>query len=202
MNPLLRFLQLPARQLIGLAIAIAAVVSLISGAWMWGQTPDYRVLYSNLSDRDGGAVVQALSQMNIAYKFTDGGGAILVPSNQVYDTRLKLASQGLPKGGTAGFEIMEQQKLGTTQFQEQINYQRALEGELAKSVQSLASVQAARVHLAIPKPTVFLREQQKPSASVLVTLYAGKTQIAPRSAAFPSSVVQRAGTHCQERKHH
>jgi flagellar M-ring protein FliF len=175
MNPLLRFLQLPTRQLIGLAIAIAAVVSLISGAWMWGQTPDYRVLYSNLSDRDGGAVVQALSQMNIAYKFTDGGGAILVPSNQVYDTRLKLASQGLPKGGTAGFEIMEQQKLGTTQFQEQINYQRALEGELAKSVQSLASVQAARVHLAIPKPTVFLREQQKPSASVLVTLYAGKT---------------------------
>jgi flagellar M-ring protein FliF len=175
MNSLQQFLQLPARQLLGLAIAIAAVVSLIAGAWMWGQTPDYRVLYGSLSDRDGGAVVQALSQMNIPYKFTDGGGAILVPSNQVYDTRLKLASQGLPKGGTAGFEIMEQQKLGTTQFQEQVNYQHALEGELAKSIQSLASVQAARVHLAIPKPTVFLREQQKPSASVLLTLYAGKT---------------------------
>lgn len=170
-----RLLQLPARQLVGLAITVAAVVTLISGAWIWGQTPEYRVLYSNLSDRDGGAIVQALNQMNVPYKFTDGGGAILVPSNQVYDTRLKLASQGLPRGGTAGFEIMEQQKLGTTQFQEQVNYQRALEGELAKSIQSLASVQAARVHLAIPKPTVFLREQQKPSASVLVNLYPGKT---------------------------
>ncbi|MES2354468.1 MAG: flagellar basal-body MS-ring/collar protein FliF [Pseudomonadota bacterium] len=170
-----RLLQLPARQLLGLLVAVAAVIALSVGAWIWGQTPDYKVLYSNLSDRDGGAIVQSLNQMNVPYKFTDGGGALMVPSNLLYDTRLKLASQGLPRGSTSGFEIMEQQKLGTTQFQEQINYQRSLEGELAKSIQSLASVQGARVHLAIPKPTVFLREQQKPSASVLVNLYPGKT---------------------------
>lgn len=170
-----RLLQLPARQLIGLAIAIAASVALISGAWMWSQTPDYRVLYSNLADKDGGTIVQALNQMNVPYKFSDGGGAILVPSNVVYDTRLKLASQGLPKGGTAGFELMDQQKFGATQFQEQVNYQRGLEGELAKTIQSVASVQSARVHLAIPKSSVFLRDQQKPSASVLVNLYPGKT---------------------------
>ncbi|MGA2549974.1 MAG: flagellar basal-body MS-ring/collar protein FliF [Burkholderiaceae bacterium] len=175
MSAMQRFLQLPPRQLIGLTVAIAASIALVAAAWMWTQTPDYRVLYSNLADRDGGAIVQALNQMNIPYKFSDGGGAILVPSNVVYDTRLKLASQGLPKGGTAGFELMEQQKFGATQFQEQVNYQRGLEGELAKTIQSVASVQSARVHLAIPKSSVFLRDQQKPSASVLLNLYPGKS---------------------------
>lgn len=174
MNAISRLLQLPPRQLIGLAVTVAATVALIVGAWMWGQTPDYRVLYSNLADRDGGAIVQALNQMNVPYKYSEGGGAILVPSNLVYDTRLKLASQGLPKGSISGFEIMDQQKFGATQFQEQINYQRALEGELARTIQSVSSVQSARVHLAIPKSTVFLREQQKPSASVFVDLYPGK----------------------------
>jgi flagellar M-ring protein FliF len=86
----------------------------------------------------------------------------------VHDTRLKLASQGLPKGGLVGFELMETQKLGVSQFAEQINYQRALEGELARSVQSLSAVRGARVHLAIPKQTAFLRDDQKASASVLV----------------------------------
>src|SRR5215510_263317 len=93
-----RLLQLPPRQLIGVMISLAAVIAVLAGAWMWSQTPDYRVLYTGLSDRDGGAVVQALNQMNIQYKLADGGGAILVPSTQVYDARLKLASQGLPKG--------------------------------------------------------------------------------------------------------
>jgi flagellar M-ring protein FliF len=111
--------------------------------------------------------------MNVPYKYSDGGGAILVPSNLVYDTRLRLASQGLPHGGTTGFELMEQQRFGTTQFQEQVNYQRGLEGELARTIQSISSVQGARVHLAIPKSTVFLRDSQKPSASVLVNLYPG-----------------------------
>src|SRR4029077_2100664 len=126
-------------------------------------------------DRDGGAIVSVLTQMNVPYKFTEGGAAILVPADKVHDTRLRLASQGLPKGGAAGFELVDNQKFGATQFQEQINYQRGLEGELAKSIQSLSVVQAARVHLAIPKPSVFLREQQGPSASVLLTVYPGKT---------------------------
>lgn len=192
MNPLQRLLQLPARKLAGLLVALAATISLLIGAWIWGQTPDYKVLYSNLADSDGGTIVQALGQMNIPYKFAEGGGAILVPANMVYDARLKLASQGLPRGGVAGFELMDQQKFGTTQFQEQVNYQRSLEGELAKSIQSLASVQAARVHLAIPKQRVFLRDQDKPSASVLVNLYPGRalsaTQISGIAHLVSSSV--------------
>jgi flagellar M-ring protein FliF len=133
------------------------------------------VLFANVGDRDGGAIIQALGQMNVPYKYADGGGTILVPADKVHDARLKLASQGLPKGGTVGFELVENQKFGTTQFQEQVNYQRALEGELARTVQSLAAVQSARVHLAIPKAAVFLRDQQKPSASVLVNLHPGRS---------------------------
>ena len=140
-----------------------------------GKTPDYRVLYGNLSDRDGGAIIEALQQMNVPYKFTEGGGALLVPADQVHEVRLRMASQGLPKGSLVGFESMENQKFGTSQFLEQMNYQRALEGELARSVQTLASVQSARVHLAIPKPTVFVKEKQQPGASVVLTLYPGRT---------------------------
>ncbi|MBI5626196.1 MAG: flagellar M-ring protein FliF [Nitrosomonadales bacterium] len=166
--------QLNLQQMIGLLVGIAALFALIAGVWMWGQTPDYRVLYSNLSDRDGGAIIESLQQMNIPYKFAEGGGALLVASNQVHEARLKLASQGLPKGGNAGFELMENQKFGITQFAEQVNYQRALEGELARSVQSIGAVAAARVHLAIPKPSVFVKEQQKPSASVVLSLQGGR----------------------------
>lgn len=169
------FAQLPARSKIGLIIALAALAAVVSGSWMWSQTPDYRLLFANVSDRDGGAIIAALGQMNVPYKFTDSGGAIMVPANMVHDARLKLASQGLPKGGSVGFELMEGQKFGTTQFQEQVNFQRALEGELARTIQALSAVAAARVHLAMPKQSAFLRAAQKPSASVLVTLHAGKT---------------------------
>ncbi len=156
-------------------LAVAAIAALLVGAWLWSRTPDYRVLYSNLSERDGGAIVAALDQMLVPYRFSDGGGALMVPAEHVHAVRLKLAGQGLPKGSLVGFEAMDNQKLGTSQFAEQINYQRALEGELARSVQSVSAVQSARVHLAIPKPTIFIREQQKPSASVLVNLYPGKS---------------------------
>src|SRR5574340_871627 len=166
--------QLTLQQKMGVGVGIAALFALIAGAWMWGQTPDYRVLYSNLSDRDGGAIIASLQQMNIPYKFAEGGGALLVASNQVHEARLKLASQGLPKGGNVGFELMENQKFGITQFAEQVNYQRALEGELARSVESIGAVAAARVHLAIPKPSVFIKEQQKPSASVVLSLQGGR----------------------------
>ena len=167
--------MIPLQQKFGVMVTLAAVVALVAGGWMWGQTPDYRMLYANLSDRDGGAIIASLQQMNVPFKFADGGGALLVPANQVHEVRLRLAGQGLPKGGLVGFELMESQKLGTSQFQEQVNYQRALEGELARSIQSLAAVSGARVHLAFSKPSVFVREQQKPSASVLVSLHPGRS---------------------------
>jgi flagellar M-ring protein FliF len=165
---------LSSKQKIALMVAVASIIALIVGVLMWGQTPEYRVLYSNLSDRDGGAIIDALQQQNIPYKFSEGGGALLVPANQVHEVRLRLASQGLPKGSLAGFELMENQKFGTSQFLEQVNYQRALEGELARSMQTLAAVQSARVHLALPKPSVFVKEQLKPSASVVLSLFPGR----------------------------
>lgn len=169
-----RFNELPGQRKLGLLGGLAASVALIVGLVLWSGAPDYKVLFSNLSERDGGAVVAALQQMNVPYK-TEAGGAILVPAEQIYDTRFKLASQGLPKGGAVGFELMDNAKLGMTQFQEQLAFQRGLEGELARTIQSLAPVEAARVHLAIPKPSVFVREKQAPSASVMVNLYAGRS---------------------------
>lgn len=168
------FNRLSNGQKLALMLALAAVFALVVGALIWSRTSEYKVLYSGLEDRDGGAIIASLQQMNIPYKMSDSGGAILVPSEVVYETRLRLASQGLPRGGNVGFELMDNQKLGISQFQEQVNYQRALEGELARSVQSLSSVQYARVHLAIPRPSVFIRDQEKPSASVLLNLYPGR----------------------------
>jgi flagellar M-ring protein FliF len=165
---------LNAKQKIALMVAVATIFALAAGMWMWGQAPEYRVLYSNLSDRDGGAIIDALQQQNVPYKFSEGGGALLVPANLVHEMRLRLASQGLPKGSLVGFELMENEKFGTSQFLEQVNYQRALEGELARSMQTLAAVQSARVHLALPKPSVFVKEQLKPSASVVLSLYPGR----------------------------
>jgi len=168
------FGALPMRNKLMLAVGAAAMAAIIAAAVMWARTPDYRVLFSNLSDRDGGAVVAVLSQMNVPYKFSEGGGVIMIPADKVHDTRLRLASQGLPKGGTVGFELVETQKFGTTQFQERLNYQRGLEGELVRSITALSAVMSARVHLALPSANGFFREQQEPSASVLLTVHPGR----------------------------
>lgn len=157
-----------------LVLGAAALAAIVAAAWLWSASPTYRVLFTNLSDRDGGAVIAQLSQMNIPYRNADGG-TVLVPADKVHEARLKLASQGLPKGSVVGFEIMESQKLGITQFQEQVNYQRALEGELARSIGTLAPVSGSRVHLALPKQSGFLRDKQPPTASVLLQLHPGKT---------------------------
>lgn len=157
-----------------LIAGIAAVIAVMVVVMMWSQQPDYRVLFSNFSDKDGGEIVASLEQMNVPYRFSEGGTAILVPAAQVHQARLKIAAQGLPKGGNIGFELLENQKFGVSQFVEQVNFQRGLEGELERSVQSISAVQSARIHLAIPKPSVFVSEQQKPSASVLLNLHQGR----------------------------
>jgi flagellar M-ring protein FliF len=169
------FIRLDPRQKLTGLVGVALFLAVLTGGWMWTREPPYALLFSIHDEKDGGQIVAALTQQNIPYRFSDGGRGILVPQTVVHDTRLKLASQGLPKGGLVGFELMETQKLGVSQFAEQINYQRALEGELARSIQSLAAVRGARVHLAIPKQTAFLRDDQKTSASVLVNLHPGRT---------------------------
>jgi flagellar M-ring protein FliF len=167
--------RIPPQQLLALLLVVATAIALVVGGWMWSTQPDYKVLFSNLSDRDGGAVIAALQQMNVPYKYAEGGGALLVPSDKVHDLRLKLAGQGLPKGSLVGFELMEGQRFGSSQFLEQVNYQRGLEGELARSIMSLQAVAGARVHLALARGTAFLREQAKPSASILVQLHPGRS---------------------------
>jgi flagellar M-ring protein FliF len=169
-----RFARLSPRARAMLAVGAAALIALVASAWLWSSSPTYRILFTNLSDQDGGAIIAQLSQMNIPYQNGDGG-TILVPAERVHEARLKLAAQGLPKGSLVGFELLENQRFGVTQFQEQINYQRGLEGELAKSIQSLSPVVAARVHLALPKQSGFLRDRQPPSASVLLQLRAGQS---------------------------
>jgi len=156
------------------AIAAAAAIALVVVMALWAKSPDYRVLYSNISDRDGGDIVAQLTQMNVPYRFEEQGTAIMVPAESVHETRLKLAGLGLPKGGSVGFELMDQEKFGISQFSEQINYQRALEGELARTIETLGPVQSARVHLALPKPSLFVREQKSPSASVTLNLQPGR----------------------------
>lgn len=177
-----------------LAVALAAVVALLVGTYLWSKQPDYRVLFSNISEKDGGAIIAALDKSAVPYKFSEGGSAILVPAEKVHDIRLKLAGEGLPRGGAVGFELMENQKFGTSQFIEQVNFQRALEGELSRTIQAISAVQSARVHLAIPKPSVFVREEQKPTASVLLHLFPGRTlepaQVAGISHLVSSSVPQ------------
>ncbi|MBC8950132.1 MULTISPECIES: flagellar basal-body MS-ring/collar protein FliF [Xenorhabdus] len=157
-----------------LLVAGSAAIAIFVALFLWLRSPDYRVLYSNLSDKDGGEIVTQLTQMNIPYRFAENGAALMIPTDKVHETRLKLAQQGLPKGGAAGFELLDKEKFGISQFSEQVNYQRALEGELARTVESLGPVQSARVHLALPKPSLFVREQKSPSASVTVGLLQGR----------------------------
>ncbi|MCQ8897755.1 flagellar M-ring protein FliF [Limnobacter humi] len=170
-----RFAQLPQKNRIAILAGVPLLIALLVSLMMWANQTSYKVLFSGLNDQDGGAITEALSQLKVPYQFNSSGTAILVPADKVYDTRLALASKGLPKGTVTGFEAMDNQKLGITQFQEQVNYQRALEGELARSIQSISAVENARVHLAIPKPSIFIREKQSPSASIVLTLYGGRT---------------------------
>ena len=173
-NWLQRLSALDRSQRMRLGAGIALLVVAAVAAMVMGRQPDYKVLFSNLSDKDGGAIVAQLSQMNVPYKHADGGGAILIPAERVHDVRLRLATQGLPRGSVTGFELMETNRFGMTQFQERLNFQRGLEGGLTRSIQALSSVQGARVHLALPNQNGFFREQQKPSASVLVSLHPGR----------------------------
>ncbi len=166
--------RLRANPKVPLIVAGAAAIAIVVAMVLWAKQPDYRTLFSNLSDQDGGAIVTQLTQMNVPYRFSDNGGALEVPADKVHELRLRLAQQGLPKGGAVGFELLDQEKFGISQFSEQVNYQRALEGELARTIETLGPLKSARVHLAMPKPTLFVREQKVPSASVTVNLQPGR----------------------------
>lgn len=168
-----RFKSLPNNKKILFLVALAALFSVIVGAAVLNRQPSYKILFSNIADRDGGQITAALQQMNIPYQLGDGG-TVSVPADKVYDVRLRLAAQGLPKAGGVGFELMDNQKFGISQFAEQVNYQRAIEGELARTIEAIDSVESARIHIAIPKQSVFVRDQQQPTASVMLSLFRGR----------------------------
>lgn len=156
-------------------IAGVVILAILSMAYLWMKNDNYGVLFSNLNDKDGGEIISQLDKMNIPYKFTSSGSTILIPEEKVYDTRLRIAQLGLPKGGAVGFELLDKESFGMSQFNEQINYQRALEGELSRTIAIISSIDDARVHLAMPKPSLFVRERKFPSASVALTLLPGRS---------------------------
>lgn len=160
---------------VGLLIGLAASVAIGVSVVMWSWTPNYGVLFGALAEQDAARVMDALHQSGYAPKLDETTGAILVPAQEVRAARIKLAAMGLPKGVSAGFEELDKKNtFGVSQFMEKARYQRALEIELARTVQNLSSVQSARVHLAVPRQSVFVRNRQKARASVVVNLYPGR----------------------------
>lgn len=161
------------RQVIFL-FAIAGSVAVGVYVVLWSQKPNYSLLYGSLSDQDASAVIESLQKSNIEYHVDQNSGAVMVASSKVHEARMKLATEGLPKSANSGFAMLnEEQKLGTSQFIEKARYQHALENELAMSITKVSAVKAARVHLALPKESVFLRNRKAASASVLLDLYPG-----------------------------
>lgn len=168
------FTRLPRSRQVGLIVGAAAIIGIIVAVLLWSQQPNYSPLFTGLGTKEAGEVAQALDQEGIPYEVDSGAGRIDIPASQVHQTRIKLAAQGLPSGGYDGFEIMKQNEgFGVSQFMEQARYQRALEGELARSIMSMGSVEQARVHLAMPKDSVFIRDRKEPKASIVVHVGSG-----------------------------
>lgn len=160
----------------GLMVGLAASVAIGFAVVLWSQGEDYRPLYGSLNNLDAANVVQVLDQNLIKYKLDINTGAVLVAADDIHMARLKLAELGIPGKDNTGFELLDQeQPLGTSQFMENTRYHRGLEGELARTITSITSIRKARVHLAIPKRSVFVRDVRKPTASVFVEVFAGRT---------------------------
>ncbi|MDO9049762.1 MAG: flagellar basal-body MS-ring/collar protein FliF [Methylobacter sp.] len=158
--------------MLGLALSVAIGVAIV----LWSQEPSYGRLYSEIGESDVSEILEILNKENIKYKVETGSGAIMVPMDQVSAVKLKLAAQGLPKSNSLGYELLDkEQGFGASKSVETVRFQRALEGEIARTVMSIQNVKTARVLLAIPVQSVFVRERKKPSASVIVNLYQGRS---------------------------
>jgi flagellar M-ring protein FliF len=165
----------PVMKQVGFLLAIAASIVLGGNVFMWSKSPNYQILFSGMQPIETSEVVTILQQSNIRYKLDPASGALLVPSADVQGLRLKLAAAGLPRSSSQGMDMLdEEQGFGTSQFVERARYQRAMEEELARSISEIYNVSSARVHLATPKQSVFVRERKKPTASVVVNLHAGR----------------------------
>jgi len=166
-NPLFRQLAV----MVGIAASVALGVAVV----LWSQTPNFSPLYGNLGQKDAAAVVAALEQAGVEFRVDESTGMVMVPSGKLQDLRIQLASQGLPNSTGMGMEMLNQDTgFGTSRMVEQARYHHALEGELARTIGTLANVETARVHLALPKQSVFVRKRKMPSASVVLKLFSGR----------------------------
>ncbi|OOG26190.1 flagellar M-ring protein FliF [Thioalkalivibrio denitrificans] len=173
-NQVRGFARMPLERQIGLIVALVAAITLVASIFLWLTRPSYTALYPNLNEQETAQVADALARNGVGYRLE--GGTVKVPARQMHEARLKLATEGLPRASGFGFELLEQdQGLGTSRLIEDARYHRAIEGELARSIATLNSVESARVHLALPRQSVFVRDRAKPSASVLVNLFAGRS---------------------------
>ncbi|NCC24296.1 MAG: flagellar M-ring protein FliF [Deltaproteobacteria bacterium] len=159
----------------GLVLCVLTVFFLLL---FWLNSTEYKVLYSNLYSEDAGAVIESLKKDNVPYKIEDGGKTILVPTDKVYEQRLKIAGQGSMHGQGIGFEIFDNNAIGQTDFVQRINYQRALQGELGRTIIEFPDITSARVHLVLPNKSLFIEEQSPPSASVILGL-SGRRKLSP-----------------------
>lgn len=164
--------DMPTKNMITLLVLLTLAITSVILLFSWIQKADYQLLYSNLSEEDAGLIIQKLNEMKIPYKASAGG--ISVPSDKVYELRLQLASHGLPQGGAVGFELFDKTNFAMTDFVQKLNYRRALQGELTRTIRSLSEVEQCRVHLAVPEKTLFSQGEDRPKASVLVKLKPGK----------------------------
>jgi flagellar M-ring protein FliF len=167
----IRFVSaLPLSKKISMAFIILLVIAGFGAMFFWANQENFQMLYNGLSPGDGGVIVNKLKEKNIPYKITSGGSVIMVPENVVHETRLALAGEGLPGGGTVGFELFDNPDFRTTNFVQQLNYRRALQGELARTIMNFNEVKNASVFLAIPKESLFVEDEKQPSASIQLDL--------------------------------
>jgi flagellar M-ring protein FliF len=152
-----------------------AILALTGALLWWVFKPHQQLLFGNLREKDAAEIVSSLNEWKVPHEITENGASILVPADSVYETRMRLVSAGIPRGGHVGFELFDDADFGVTEFAQRVNYQRALQGELERTIASLPGVQAARVHLTIRRPGLFVGQQESSKASVALTLQAGES---------------------------
>jgi flagellar M-ring protein FliF len=177
-----------AGQLVSLALSFILVVAIVGGSAMWLNTPSYTLLFADMDPESAGQVVTRLKSLNVPYQLDEGGGAIRVPRNRVDELRLELTAQGLPSSGRIGFEIFDRTTFGATDFVEQVNYRRALEGEIARTIGTISEVAGARVHIALGKDSLF-GEKRLAKASVVLKLRGQRTSLSEGTVAGISNLV-------------
>jgi flagellar M-ring protein FliF len=174
LNVMALFKNLSSGRLIALSCLVGATIAGLVWVVIWSATPEFHLLYSNLSLEDAGEIVMKLKEQKVQYQISSDGRAVLIPKDKIYETRLILANEGLPQGSGVGFEIFDSTSLGMTEFVQNVNYQRALQGELSRTINGFNEIESSRVHIVMPSESLFIEDEESPSASVALKLRKGR----------------------------